>query len=55
MQNKKINNVIILDGQTVNKKSTSFILKNNFATLCSLGGNYERQKQDSKSKNQKIF
>lgn len=45
--NKIRYNIVTLDGRHVDKQSTDFILKNNFATLCSIGDNCSRQKQDS--------
>ena len=45
--NKIRYNIVTLDGGHVDKQSTDFILKNNFAALCSIGGNCSRQKQDS--------
>lgn len=54
--NKIRNNIATLDGMHINKQSTDFILKSNFATLYSVGGNYARQKQSStRINNRKIF
>lgn len=41
--NKIRYNIVTLDGGHVDKQSTDFILKKNFATLCSIGGNYNKQ------------
>ena len=45
-KNKKVYNVVTLDGGHIKKQDKDFILKKNFATLYSIGGNYDRPKQD---------
>jgi len=42
-KNKKVYNVVTLDGGHINKQDKDFILKKNFATLCSIGNNYNKQ------------
>ncbi len=42
-KNKKVYNVVTLDGGHINKQDKNFILKKNFATLCSIGNNYNKQ------------
>lgn len=55
-KNKKVYNVVTLDGGHINKQDKDFMLKKNFATLCSIGGNYDRPKQDSsRNRIKKIF